>query len=85
MDYSAKTAYKQNRALCFKLIDQLDEMLSWSGDPDFRDVGDVVEARNHLERAVKYLEHLGELKDDSKSASRTSRGSAGPAGSANRR
>jgi hypothetical protein len=72
MDYSPKTAFRQNRALCFRLIDQLDELLNWDGDPDFRDVGDIVEARNHLEYAVQHLGTLGELKRGNKLVNKTS-------------
>jgi hypothetical protein len=82
MDYSPQTAYRKNRALCFRLLDQIDELLNWDGEPTTRDLGDIVEARNHLEYAVRYLGTLGESISGSTRPSRTARGSVVPDASA---
>jgi hypothetical protein len=78
VDYSPKTAFKQNRRLCFMLLDQIEHLLSWKGEPNFRDVGDLVEARNCLEHASYYLGTLGESKGGSKRVNRIYRDLAAP-------
>ena len=76
-DHEPKTAFLRNRRYCFRLLDQLDELLSYPGEPDVRDVGDIVEARYHLEHAVRYLSTLGESTRGSKRQSKTFQDSVG--------
>lgn len=57
MDYSARTAFKRNRRDLWKMTEEIDDILD--GPPprsvDFTDVGDLVEAKGYIEKALRHL------------------------------
>lgn len=56
-NYSADAAFRRNRKKLFKLTSQIDDLLEGKvpSEVNFQDVGCLVEARNHLEKAIKHI------------------------------
>lgn len=64
-DYSAEAAFKRNRYLCYELLEEIElHLVGKLPDPlDFGHVGNVVEARSYLEKALMYIRKHGYAKD----------------------
>lgn len=65
-DYSAGGGYNRSRKACRKLVEELDELLEpkAKGEPRMSDLGNIVEARNHLQKAVGHLRNNKDVRKD---------------------
>jgi hypothetical protein len=64
-DYSAEAAFRRNRYLCYELLEEIElHLVGKLPDPlDFGYVGNVVEARNYLQKALVCIRKHGYAKD----------------------
>lgn len=70
--YSARAAFKQNRRLVFNLLDKIEQLVGDTPeDVNFGHVGDLVEARSKLEKALIYLQSLSSSERGNKLPSKT--------------